>query len=179
MAAADRWLWPSPDPEPYERRLAITADSLARYLRRIRPLMDGSSVVRALLPRLGRRPFVLRSLGRRGRFRPNSGQAARSAMIVRCWLVRACCGCWFVAPRRWKPRFAARMRRPVHIGARSHSTPFTRLLWRAEPPLGSATASGCRAAPGGEPPACRPAIVLAARCGRDRDAHGCATSPRE
>jgi uncharacterized membrane protein YccC len=44
IAAADRWLWPSPDPEPYERRLAITADSLARYLRRIRPLMDGSSV---------------------------------------------------------------------------------------------------------------------------------------
>ena len=44
MAAADRWLWPSPDPEPYERRLASTADSLARYLRRIRPLMDGSSV---------------------------------------------------------------------------------------------------------------------------------------
>jgi len=44
MAAADRWLWPSPDPEPYERRLADTADSLARYLRRIRPLMDGSSV---------------------------------------------------------------------------------------------------------------------------------------
>ncbi len=44
MAAADRWLWPSPDPEPYERRLASTADSLARYLRRIRPLMDGASV---------------------------------------------------------------------------------------------------------------------------------------
>jgi uncharacterized membrane protein YccC len=49
MAAADRWLWPSPDPEPYERRLADTADSLARYLSRIRPLMDGSSVAESSL----------------------------------------------------------------------------------------------------------------------------------
>jgi uncharacterized membrane protein YccC len=49
MAAADRWLWPSPDPEPYERRLALTADSLASYLRRIRPLMDGSSVAESAL----------------------------------------------------------------------------------------------------------------------------------
>jgi uncharacterized membrane protein YccC len=47
MAAADRWLWPSPDPEPYERPL--TADSLASYLRRIRPLMDGSSVAESAL----------------------------------------------------------------------------------------------------------------------------------
>jgi uncharacterized membrane protein YccC len=49
MAAADRWLWPSPDPEPYERRLALTADSLASYLLRIRPLMDGSSVAESAL----------------------------------------------------------------------------------------------------------------------------------
>ena len=49
MAAADRWLWPSPDPEPYERRLALTADSLASYLLRIRPLMDGSSVAERAL----------------------------------------------------------------------------------------------------------------------------------
>ena len=47
MAAADRWLWPSPDPEPYER--SLTADSLASYLRRIRPLMDGSSVAESAL----------------------------------------------------------------------------------------------------------------------------------
>ena len=53
MAAADRWLWPSPDPEPYERRLAITADSLERYLRRIRPLMDGSSVAESALAEAG------------------------------------------------------------------------------------------------------------------------------
>ncbi|HEX3236726.1 MAG TPA: FUSC family protein, partial [Gemmatimonadales bacterium] len=49
MAAADRWLWPSLDPEPYERRLALTADSLERYLSRIRPLMDGSSVAESSL----------------------------------------------------------------------------------------------------------------------------------
>jgi uncharacterized membrane protein YccC len=49
IAAADRWLWPRPDPVPYERRLADTADALARYLSRIRPLMDGSSVAESTL----------------------------------------------------------------------------------------------------------------------------------
>ncbi len=43
MAAADRWMWPPPDPPPYESRLAQAADALAEYLRRVRPLMDGAS----------------------------------------------------------------------------------------------------------------------------------------
>ncbi|HET9900972.1 MAG TPA: FUSC family protein [Actinomycetes bacterium] len=46
IAAADRWLWPVPDSQPYELRLATTADALAEYLQTMRPLLGGS-VVRA------------------------------------------------------------------------------------------------------------------------------------
>ena len=44
IAAADRWLWPVPDSQSYELRLATTADALTAYLQAMRPLMDGSAV---------------------------------------------------------------------------------------------------------------------------------------
>jgi uncharacterized membrane protein YccC len=44
ITAADHWLWPVPDPPPFERRLAAAAEALNGYLAAMRPLMDGSRV---------------------------------------------------------------------------------------------------------------------------------------